>query len=97
MLINSENLTATKQSKLRKLLDSDEFSILIEVLTSKAFEHEVTAANCIIEDRPGYDIKAKESARKAKSIHENIAILKEMQAAESHKIYSAKPNTNTKP
>lgn len=98
MEIQSNNIAQAKRDKLRKLLDSDGFDVLIEVLQSKAFENEVDVANAALEGTTGYDSKAKESARKAVVIHEGIAIIKELVAAKHFTISSAKPNTpNTKP
>lgn len=93
MLSQCNNLPQPAQQKLRKLLDDDALLTLFDVLESKAFEHEVKAANQLLEARAGYDAEAKESVRKANVIHEAIALLKELKAQKTFTISSAKPST----
>lgn len=95
MLHQSNNIPASAQQKLRKFLDDEALNILFDVLESKAFEHEVKAANQLLEARAGYDAEAKESVRKANTIHEAIALLKDLRAKVPvpFTVSTAKPST----
>ncbi len=98
MLHQSLNLERVKQDRLRRLLDSDGFDVLVEVLESKAFAHEVDTANYALEGTSGYDNKAKDSARLATSAHDAIKLLKSMR--DSDKIFTvstAKPSSPKPP
>lgn len=78
MQLSTNPLSANKQTAVRRLLDSDGFPVLLEVLRSKAFEHEVEVANASLNATTGYDQKAKENAQRAIAVHAAIAILIEM-------------------
>jgi hypothetical protein len=97
MRIQSNPISTVKQSHIRKLLDSEGFQVLIEVLQSRAFEHEVEVANASLTNTSGYELKAKDEAQKAVSTHAAVGLLIEMKnQKDNFKISTATPSENKK-
>jgi len=58
-------------------------------------EHEVAAANHLLEERTGHDLAAKEEIRNATSIHSGVTALKAIREQEKFTVVTAVPNTKT--
>lgn len=95
MQVQQTSLSKPQQDSLRRWLDAEAFSVLIEVLESQAFEFEVNAANQHILATTGNDALAADEALKANAIHEQIANLKKIRAMEKFTVATAKPTTTT--
>lgn len=92
MQIQTKPLSQPKRDHLRRLLDSEGFLVLIEVLGAKAFEKECEIANSAVGGTSAYEEKAKITAVKAREIHSSIALLKELKSqTEEFTLFTAEP------
>lgn len=93
MKLNNRQLPQPRQNKLRSLLDSDGFDVLVEVLSAKAFAVETEVANSAVVNTTGYDAKAKALADEAIKIHSAIRLLNDLKAQKSFETAIAEPST----
>jgi site-specific recombinase len=81
--IKRKNLPENKQAALQKWLDASEFSTLIDVIQSNAFENEAKAANAQLINTSGMDAQAKEFIRQANLSHEMIEVLTKLRESKT--------------
>lgn len=97
MEIQHNQLPKSKQDSLRQWLNLEAFEVLIEVLESQAFEREADSANAYLKSTTGADALAKDFAKEANLIYDQIANLKAIRAMEKFTVATAKPTTKTTP
>ena len=71
MELQSSRIPEPRQDKLQSWLKDIQLDVLVEVIESRILQHEVEAANCLVNcvsdtiERPGYEAEAKNHAEKA--------------------------------
>lgn len=96
MQLLTELLPEAKSRPLSEWLDLPQFDTLLEVLQSRAFEHEFAAMKSRLESEsgtsPNYELKAKDDARNADMTQMAIKMLKELQKTKVFKTTTAQPD-----